>query len=368
MRRFGPSGDQGLPAGTSILRTLQDVRSAFSGAPPNTLDISALLALYGSILSLCARAKRITKLITARAGDSTDSSAVRIADMSPAEVDQFSGFFEELINFGNRFNEVNLAAVDIYYPGLREDLLSVTGRDIDFSWVYTKKIAPKYGLKHDALPQVLVQILERYSGDWGPENVGDQLILGLRAPGAVESDGLFYRHRDTPDAVFVNRMFEISALLENCRSTIRDIVRENWQFRDLHDISPKSIRIEGGLQVAKTEYNITHSQVGAAGPNAHVHDLSLAQHQGTPTTSFDLTRLSGELDILKAELAKSATDRDHYAAIVAVSDAASEARAGKGPDALEKLKGVGKWTLEIASKIGVSVASEAIKHALGIGR
>ena len=368
MPRFDLSVNQKFPPGESILSTLQDVRSAFAGTPPDTLEISALLALYGSILTLCARAKRITKLITAHSGDPSDPTVVRIADLSPAEVDQFSGFFEELLNFGNRFSEVNLAAVDIYYPGLREDLLSVTGRDVDFSWAYTQKIAPKYGLENRTLPQILVQILDNYSGDWGPENVGGQLMLELRAPCPVDPDGLFYRHRDIPDAVFMNRMLEISSLLENCRSAIGEIVRENWKFRDLHEANPRAIRIEGGLQVSKTEYNFSHSQVGAAGPNAHVHDLILAQDQGASPESFDLTRLSSELGLLKAELAKSATDRDHYAAIVAVSDAESDARAGKASDALQKLKGVGKWTLEIASKIGVTVASDAIKHALGIAK
>ena len=48
----------------------------------NTLDVRALLALYGSILSLSARAKRITKLLAARAGESTDPKVVRIADLS----------------------------------------------------------------------------------------------------------------------------------------------------------------------------------------------------------------------------------------------------------------------------------------------
>jgi hypothetical protein len=37
---------------------------------------------------------------------------------------------------------VNLAAVDIYYPGLRSDLLAVTGTDVYFDAIYTEMIAP----------------------------------------------------------------------------------------------------------------------------------------------------------------------------------------------------------------------------------
>jgi hypothetical protein len=82
--------------------------------------------------------------------------------------------------------------------------------------------------------------------------------------------------------------------------------------------------------------------------------------------SVDLNLLSQQLDQLKSELAKNATERDHYAALVAVSDAATDARTGKGADALSKLAGAGKWALEVATKIGVSVAADALKTALGM--
>lgn len=102
--------------------------------------------------------------------------------------------------------------------------------------------------------------------------------------------------------------------------------------------------------------------------NAKAHDVHYEQTIENHGQSTDLARLAEELDRLKAVLATEATDRDHYAAIVAVSDAAAEARAGKGSNALSKLASAGKWAFEIATKIGVTVAAEALKDALGMGK
>jgi hypothetical protein len=44
----------------------------------------------------------------------------------------------------------------------------------------------------------------------------------------------------------------------------------------------------------------------------------------------------------------------------------SPAKEGNGPKALEYLKMAGKWALDKASKIGLSVAAAALKAALGL--
>jgi hypothetical protein len=123
---------------------------------------------------------------------------------------------------------------------------------------------------------------------------------------------------------------------------------------------------EGGFHVTENRYNVHNSQVGAVGPNAHVHDVEFQQRLEARSRSIDLAILSQQLDQLKVELTQHAKERDHYAAVVAVSDAAQDAREGKGAEALTKLAGAGKWALEFATKIGTSVAADAIKSALGL--
>jgi hypothetical protein len=49
-----------------------------------------------------------------------------------------------------------------------------------------------------------------------------------------------------------------------------------------------------------------------------------------------------------------------------VGDAEQAAEDGDGQTALEYLKKAGKWALDVAKEIGVSVASEALKTALNV--
>jgi hypothetical protein len=161
-------------------------------------------------------------------------------------------------------------------------------------------------------------------------------------------------------------VLRITELLEECRKEIREIVRDNWDFRDLVGHRSEQVYIEGGIHVANAEYNVDRSQVGVVGPNAHVHDVTFEQRLEQEASSFDLKVLAEQLDLLQNELTKQATERDHYAAIVAVSDAAADARQNKGADAFAKLRAAGKWALDVATNIGANVAAQALKVALGL--
>jgi hypothetical protein len=49
-----------------------------------------------------------------------------------------------------------------------------------------------------------------------------------------------------------------------------------------------------------------------------------------------------------------------------VAAAEKEAKAGNEEKAIDHLKKAGKWALDMATKIGVTVATEAIKGSLGL--
>lgn len=375
---FRPPGQSCQPVSQSLEAVLRDVRSAFQGQSDNRAYAASLLELYGSIISLCARAQRIRTILEVQRtslqsgmgvmseGGAT-SDELTLGSLRPYEVRQFDGFHEELLTFGRCLSAVNLAAIDIYFPGLKDDLLKVTGHDYDFSYAYVKDIAPKYGLDNRELPAVLVQILDRYSGDSGPENVGGQLMLEFGSNTErlwPTADGRFYEMSDIPTQVSTTAVLRIIELLEGCRIAIRDIVQENWKFRDLLDQRPADY---GGIYVGEVEYNVSGSQVGAVGAGAHVHDVTFQQHVQSSVTGIDAGVLADQLESLLAELARRATERDHYAALVAVSDAAADAREGRTPEAVSRLSALGRWAADIASSIGLSVAVDAIKRATGLG-
>jgi len=107
-------------------------------------------------------------------------------------------------------------------------------------------------------------------------------------------------------------------------------------------------------------------QVGAQGPNAHAHDMTFNQIWNQTKGNIDLQALSKELKTLRDELQKSAKSAEEFAEIGVIASAEIEAQKGDGPQALSALAKAGKWALNVAEKIGIGVATTAIKTACGL--
>jgi hypothetical protein len=107
-------------------------------------------------------------------------------------------------------------------------------------------------------------------------------------------------------------------------------------------------------------------QVGAQGSHAHADYSTFNQIWGEKGSSIDLVRLAQELSTLRAEMRKQATEPEQDVALGAVASAEQAAKQKDGPKVMEYLKAAGKWTFDVATKIGTSVAAEAIKAALRI--
>jgi hypothetical protein len=110
------------------------------------------------------------------------------------------------------------------------------------------------------------------------------------------------------------------------------------------------------------KYNVGQ---GIAGRSIHAHDITFNQQWNEISHHVDLLTLAKELSLLRAELRKEATESEHDIAIGAIASAEKAAKEGNGAKALEALKDVGNWAIDVATKIGVSVAAEAIKKASG---
>ena len=95
-------------------------------------------------------------------------------------------------------------------------------------------------------------------------------------------------------------------------------------------------------------------------------DVVFPQVWTEQSASIDLPKLADDLVKLRAALRREATEPEHDVAIGNVSMAAKAAKEGNGPKALEYLKAAGKWALDTATKVGVSVASDALTKAIGV--
>lgn len=107
-------------------------------------------------------------------------------------------------------------------------------------------------------------------------------------------------------------------------------------------------------------------QVAAQGPNSHAHDITFNQIWNQLQGKIDLPTLAKELSILRETMIKEAKSSQDYIDIGHISSAEEASKNNNGANALEYLKKGSKWTLETAEKIGIGVATAAIKTSLGI--
>jgi Pentapeptide repeats (8 copies) len=130
-----------------------------------------------------------------------------------------------------------------------------------------------------------------------------------------------------------------------------------------------SISIRGGSPMIGDTQGDTYNnrgQVGIMGPHTHAHDMTFTQLWSQSEQSIDLPALAPQLATLRQHLRQAAVEPDHDVAIGAVAEAEKAAKAGNGPKVLEQLSKAGRWALDNAEKIGVGVATAALKTALDL--
>jgi len=114
----------------------------------------------------------------------------------------------------------------------------------------------------------------------------------------------------------------------------------------------------------ESKYKITGGTQGAVGDNAQASNNTFNTWN---QSGGDLKALAGELAQLRAELGKQAKSPEEFESATAIAKAEAAAQKGDGSSVFENLKSAGKWALETATSIGIPVAIQAIKAALGAG-
>jgi hypothetical protein len=128
--------------------------------------------------------------------------------------------------------------------------------------------------------------------------------------------------------------------------------------------SSRILFIRGAIHMSNDTYNA--GQVGAMGPHAQASNMSFVQNSLQLPTDIDLRTLSSELAQLRAEMRKNANEPEEDEAVSAVGKAEKAAAARDRTGTLQNLKAAGRWALDVATKLGVSVASKALEHSLGM--
>ena len=109
-------------------------------------------------------------------------------------------------------------------------------------------------------------------------------------------------------------------------------------------------------------YNV--GQGIGVGRNVKMENVTVNQMQGGD--KIDLPTLAEQLAILRAEMKKSASEPEHDVAVGAIAAAEAEAKKGDQSSAMDYLGKAGSWALDLAVRIGVPVAIDAIRKASGL--
>jgi hypothetical protein len=103
--------------------------------------------------------------------------------------------------------------------------------------------------------------------------------------------------------------------------------------------------------------------VGGHGAQQHVSQAQIA-------SQVDLAVLAGEMEPVRAELAKDVTDVIRAVAVVHVAQAEQAAKDCDADSARKALasagKGAGKWIADAAGKVGTTILTEWVKHQIGM--
>jgi len=113
----------------------------------------------------------------------------------------------------------------------------------------------------------------------------------------------------------------------------------------------------------ESKYKITGGNQGAVGDEAVAHDFTQVSNQ--TLGSIDMTALAAELARLRVEARKDAVEPEHDMAVSDIAQAEQAAKEGQPSKVVQHLKSAGTWALDVATKIGTSVAVEAIKRSMG---
>jgi hypothetical protein len=113
-------------------------------------------------------------------------------------------------------------------------------------------------------------------------------------------------------------------------------------------------------------YNVHNSQIGAIGHQAKSHNNIFHPIGYNIPHNVNFEELQKQLCSLKIAMKTEAETSEQFNAVQNVAKAEEEAQKKDGNAAVKFLLGGGKWAADTATKIGISLVTELIKHNTGI--
>jgi hypothetical protein len=257
--------------------------------------------------------------------------------------------------------------------GLRRVLLQV-----DQGLIAPRPRSPEARLLADYLNQATTRLgrMRRRAEDLDPDLLEVARQVELRSqPGSADAllqraNIIFTTLRDKLD-LFPNVLAKIQEALDGSKAKVgkvQIIMGDNVRGSKYGGDRVGRDKI-GGDKVGrdKNQTRVTRSKVtGGVGGSVKVGNISADEAWTKHAASIDLPKLADELAKLLPALRSQAAAPEQDDAVAAVSKAQAAATAGDGPKTFKWLRKAGAWALDTTNKIGVGLATAAIKAAMGM--
>ncbi len=178
-------------------------------------------------------------------------------------------------------------------------------------------------------------------------------------------------------------MHSLTALLASVRSRLLDFLlelRDKYPELDVNDdaayrISEGEINSVMGAKVYKncTVFEATEmrdiyqaGQAGAMGPRAQAENINFVQILRSAIGDSNLADLANDLERLRTAMLSESKNADQDEAVADVAEAEAAAKMGDAKGVFAFLKRAGKWAMDVATKIGTTVAAKAIEKSMGL--
>lgn len=151
-------------------------------------------------------------------------------------------------------------------------------------------------------------------------------------------------------------MEALSLLVVSCRASGKSSVSAEEMSKLIETILAAKESSPSYFIFGARDLYHSSGQVGAMGPNSHVHDLRFEQLWTKRANHVDLAMLANDLELLRSIMKGRAQSLEEYAILGRIADAEMCARNGNGPATLMHLCACGKSVEETAREINANVA------------
>jgi hypothetical protein len=198
-----------------VLKEIRDVFDKHKDAKDSLIAKGTLLELYGCATLIEAKTMQ---LLEARAPDTTVESVHTF----------FHEFTQALEAFIRVLERANFGVIEIWHPELAHEIISTLGADTGLL-SYFRNLAHRFGLKPTELDRIRELYIRSSYLARAPRLslVGDPISRGSLDTPMIVSDKVW------------QALDSLSERLQEFRRILAEVIRNNWEFKDLFTLPMK---------------------------------------------------------------------------------------------------------------------------------